>query len=107
MKEHVYYVYIVASNSRVIYIGFTSRIEIRIKQHRAGTYGGFTSKYKCHRLVWYERYQDVHRAIAREKELKGWVRKKKTRLIETINPTWEDLSLEWGKPIAPYQWLTK
>ncbi|MBS1815197.1 MAG: GIY-YIG nuclease family protein [Acidobacteria bacterium] len=104
MREHRYYVYIVSNRSRVIYVGITSAIERRMRQHREKTYGGFTAKYGCHRLVYYEVWQDVHRAIARETELKGWARAKKVALIERNNPTWEDLSAEWARPIDVYQW---
>ena len=55
----------------------------------------FTKKYKLDRLVYYERYEDVHRAIGREKQIKGWLRIKKIALIVSINPAWRDLSLEW------------
>jgi predicted GIY-YIG superfamily endonuclease len=63
-----------------------------------GTYGGFTSEYKVNRLVYYEQFQWVDVAIGREKQLKRWRREKKITLIERENPTWEDLSAEWGKP---------
>lgn len=96
--EHSYYVYILASKSRTLYIGVTNNLEVRIRQHRNGTFGGFTSEYKIHRLVYYERFTWIHSAIAREKQLKRWRREKKVWLIERENPTWEDLSAEWGQP---------
>ena len=98
----MYYAYIVASRSRNLYIGVTSEIEIRISQHRLGTFEGHTKKYRCHRLVWFERYQQVSDAIAREKQLKGWTRVKKIWLIERENPTWIDLSEEWDKPVKMF-----
>ena len=96
--EHLYYVYILASKSRTLYIGITNNLGTRIRQHRNGTLGGFTSDYNIHRLVYYESFTWVQSAIAREKQLKRWRREKKVALIERENPTWEDLSAEWGKP---------
>jgi putative endonuclease len=90
-KDHHYYVYILSSRSRTLYIGVTKRLVFRIDQHRSGELGGFTSKYKIHRLVYFERFQYIGNAIAREKELKGWLREKKVALISAENPTWEDL----------------
>ncbi len=99
MREHRYHVYIIASRSHTLYIGFTSAIERRVQQHKDGIYDGFSKKYRCDRLVYVELHDDVHRAIAREKQLKRWSRVKKITLIERTNPTWYDLSEEWGKPI--------
>jgi putative endonuclease len=100
MEEKLFYVYLVADRSRVLYVGFTSDLEVRIKQHREGRFAGFTSVYGCARLVWFERYGSAIDAISREKQIKRWRREKKVALIELTNPTWEDLSLEWGKPIV-------
>jgi putative endonuclease len=97
--EILYYVYIVASRSHTFYIGFTSGIEHRIWEHKNKVRNGFSKTYNCNRLVWYERYGDVHAAIAREKQLRRWSREKKITLIERTNPTWVDLSEDWGKPI--------
>jgi len=97
--EHRYYVYILASKSRVLYIGVTNDLRARILQHRSGEIGGFTSDYKVHRLVYYELHAWVQNAIAREKQLKRWRREKKVWLIERENPTWEDLAADWGKPV--------
>jgi putative endonuclease len=99
MKEHIYYTYIVASRSLNLYVGFTSDLIHRIKQHKEGAYEGYSKQYNCNRLVWFERYGDVHLAIAREKQLKGWTRTKKIALIQLQNPTWIDLSEDWGRPI--------
>jgi putative endonuclease len=74
---------------------------IRVTQHKNGTYEGFTSRYKLDRLVYYETFGLVQNAIAREKQLKGWTRKKKIGLIVSMNPTWRDLSEDWGRPIKP------
>jgi len=97
--EHSYYVYILASKSRVLYIGVTNDLRSRILQHRSGEIGGFTSDYRVHRLVYYEQHAWVQDAIAREKQLKRWRREKKVWLIERENPTWEDLAEDWGKPV--------
>lgn len=100
-EEKSYYVYMVAGRSRVLYVGFTSDLYQRVMQHRAGYVEGFTSQYHCARLVWYERYGEALPAIAREKQIKRWRREKKLFLIELENPTWEDLSADWGLPIEP------
>jgi len=93
--ERTYYVYILASRSRTLYTGVTNRLLERVRQHRQGTFPGFTSEYRIHRLVYFETYRDVKAAIAREKQIKGLSRAKKIALIETRNPTWEDLAAEW------------
>ncbi len=94
LREYSYYVYIVSSKSRTIYIGVTNDLLERVEQHRSGEYDGFTKKYRVQRLVYFERFQYIGNAIAREKELKGWLREKKIALIAADNPTWEDLYLE-------------
>jgi putative endonuclease len=96
--EPHFYVYILASRSRILYIGVTSKIEARLKEHRNGN-GGFAAQYRCHRLVLLERYAHPLTAIAREKQLKRWNRAKKITLIERTNPLWEDLSTAWGTPL--------
>jgi putative endonuclease len=101
MQERWYYVYIVASRSRALYTGVTGQIEVRVLQHRNKAFEGFSADYNCNRLVWYECYGDVRRAIGREKQIKGWARSKKLALIEKMNPTWVDLSEDWGKPLKP------
>ncbi len=90
-----YYVYIMASKSRVVYTGITNDLERRVNEHKNKIVEGFTSKYNVNRLVYFEETNDVHAALNREKQIKGWLRSKKTALIESINPTWKDLSLEW------------
>lgn len=97
MKGHRYSTYIMASRRGVLYIGVTSNLEVRVRQHKNGTYDGFTKKYECHRLVYYEVRDYIQAAIGREKELKGWSRAKKIALIESMNPHWEDLSESWGR----------
>ena len=105
MSRHIdqAYVYILASSFQHLYIGITTQIEIRVSQHKNGAYPeSFTSRYKIDKLVYLERYAMVSQAIAREKQLKRWSRIKKLRLIVAQNPTWKDLSEDWGKPITPY-----
>lgn len=99
-RKYEFWVYIMSSLSGTLYIGMTNNIERRAWEHKEGTVEGFSKKYGCTRLVFLEKYGDVHDAIAREKELKGWTRKKKIALIETDNPRWEDLAASWGRPMA-------
>jgi putative endonuclease len=98
MEDRLYYVYILASRSRVIYIGVSNHLVRRIQEHRDGLVPGFTSKYRIHRLVHFEMFHDVRAAIAREKQLKGWSRAKKVKLIEERNPTWDDLADRFFAP---------
>jgi len=77
---------------RTLYTGVTNNLERRLSQHRGGLVPGFTTRYRVFRLVHFEVFTDVRRAIAREKEIKGWRREKKVWLIQHDNPTWEDLS---------------
>jgi putative endonuclease len=76
----------------VLYTGVTNDLARRVWEHRNGTVKGFTKTYKVDRLVYYENHADPRDAIAREKEIKGWIRSKKNALVETLNPTWSDLS---------------
>ena len=101
MREHRYYVYFLASKSRVLYTGMTNNLERRVFEHKNDQTDGFTKQYRCHRLVYFESYDQVENAIDREKQLKRWNRAKKLFLIERSNPTWEDLLAEWRKPIEP------
>jgi putative endonuclease len=100
VREHRYAVYIMASRSHTLYIGVTNNISRRVRGHKEHSFEGFTSSYNVERLVWYEIRGDIRVAIAREKQIKRWRREKKIRLIESPNPTWQDLSEEWGKPIT-------
>jgi len=87
-----YYVYILASKRNgTLYVGVTNDILRRVWEHRSGKIEGFTQKYGVHILVWYETYADINVAIAREKQLKGWDRMWKIRLIEKENSGWNDL----------------
>ena len=97
-RDKRYYVYILASISRVLYVGVTGFLVARILQHKSGETDGFTRRYRVHRLVYYETFRYVNNAIAREKEIKKWRRERKIALIERENPTWEDLAADWAKP---------
>lgn len=90
-------VYIMASFSKTLYIGVTSDPVGRIWEHRTGATPGFTSRYRCIRLVLLEEYSDINDAIAREKALKGWTRARTLLLIEEENPRWRDLWYEMSK----------
>jgi putative endonuclease len=95
MDEKHYYVYIVASKSRVIYTGITNGLRKRVWQHKSGEMEGFTKQFRCSRLVYFETFHDVRNAIAREKQIKAFRREKNVALIEAENPTWEDLAGNW------------
>ncbi len=95
MPGQTYFVYIVASRSHTLYIGVTSNLQKRVFQHKWKEHDGFTERYNCDRLVWFETHQDVRNAIDREKQLKRWRREKKIALIEKMNPAWVDLSKDW------------
>ena len=85
-------VYILASQPNgTLYIGVTSDLITRIRDHKQGRFDGFAKKYGCKTLVWWEQHYDINVAIAREKQLKAWERKWKLALIEKGNPTWRDL----------------
>ncbi|MGA9507848.1 MAG: GIY-YIG nuclease family protein [Candidatus Sulfotelmatobacter sp.] len=86
VKVNEYCVYIVCSRTGTLYIGMTNSIYRRALEHKRGDIEGFASKYHCDPLVYYESFDDVHKAIGREKQLKGWIRAKKIALIESKNP---------------------
>jgi putative endonuclease len=89
------YVYILASKSRVLYIGITSDLRRRVYQHKIGLLPGFTLEYRVTRLVHFEWTDHIRAAIERERELKSWRRARKIELIEAHNPAWLDLALDW------------
>ena len=89
-----YYVYMATNASRTLYVGVTNNLPRRAAEHQAKTYEGFTVRYNIGQLVYCEETADVREAIAREKQLKRWTRRKKTALIESLNPTWADLAAE-------------
>ena len=95
---HQYWVYILSNKTHsVLYIGVTNDLYRRYFEHRNGVIEGFTKKYRCYSLLYYESYSYIEDAIAREKELKGWSREKKETLIRSLNPYWNYLAvdLEW------------
>jgi putative endonuclease len=99
------YVYILSNGFKKLYIGVTTELEERIREHKEKTHSrSHTAKYNITRLVYFERFSMISAAIVREKQLKGWLRIRKLELIISTNPTWRDLSEEWGKPIQLYQW---
>ena len=98
-----YYVYILASSFQSLYTGVTNDLPLRIRQHKtAENPKSFTARYKINKLVHYERFEYIQNAIAREKQIKGWLRIKKLQLIAATNPTWRDLSFDWGQPTEPF-----
>ncbi len=90
-----YWVYILSSKSRRVYVGVTNDLERRVCEHKSKAMQGFTKTYNIDRLVYFDETPDVRSAIEREKQIKGWRRDKKIALIESNNPTWDDLSSEW------------
>ena len=92
---HQYYVYVMTNGVRTLYIGVTNDLMRRVFEHKQKLVEGFTKKYNITMLVYYETTNDVRGAITREKQLKSWRRSKKIALIESMNPQWPDLSLEW------------
>ncbi|HLE32615.1 MAG TPA: GIY-YIG nuclease family protein [Bacteroidota bacterium] len=91
-----YYVYIMASMANAtIYVGVTNSLERRVQEHKEKLIRGFTQRYNCVKLVYFEEFGDIAEAIMREKELKGWRRSKKVALIEKMSPDWRDLSQDW------------
>ena len=91
-----YYVYIMTNRSHTLYTGVTNNLERRIHEHKMKLVAGFTTRYNITNLVYYETTGDIESAIAREKQIKGWLRRKKIALIESVNPEWRDLSLDWA-----------
>ena len=91
LRQHNYYLYIATNRSGTLYTGMTNDLVRRMSEHRAGEIEGFTKKYNITRLVYFEHTTDVNAAIAREKQIKGWRRNKKIKLIEKMNPSWRDL----------------
>ncbi len=97
LREHVYWVYILASDRNgTLYIGVTNDLYRRVLEHRQGLVPGFTKRYGVKRLVSFEEHGDIEDAIAREKSMKRWRRARKLQLIEKSNPQWRDLWVEIG-----------
>jgi putative endonuclease len=98
------YVYIMASSFQKLYIGVTTDLRLRVAKHKnKSNPDSHTARYNIDKLVYFERYLLVVQAIRREKVLKGWLRRRKLELIITTNPTWRDLSEDWGKPAKPFE----
>ncbi len=95
--EKRYYVYILASRSRNLYLytGVTNDLRRRVLEHKQGLLAGFTKKYRIHRLVYFESFNDVREALGREKQIKAWRREKRVALIKSGNPAWDDLAADW------------
>ncbi len=94
MEDRAYYLYILAGKSAVLYTGVTRDLVRRLAKHRERSVPGFTARYNVTRLVYYEIFGSAGAAIAREKQIKGWLRAKKIALIESKNPEWKDLTAE-------------
>ena len=94
-SQKQYYVYIMTNKSRTLYVGMTNNIKKRVYEHKSKLIDGFTKKYNISRLVYFETFGDSYSAIAREKTIKGWLRKKKIELVSRTNPDWRDLSEDW------------
>ena len=87
-----YFIYIISNESRMLYVGVTNDLHKRVFQHKSKLVPGFTQKYNLYKLVYFEQFGDIRAAIAREKEIKGWLRSKKVAVIAAINPQWMDLT---------------
>jgi putative endonuclease len=97
-----YCIYSLTNRSRTLYVGVTGNLHRRVWQHKQGSGSEFCKRYKLDRLVYYESFDDVIKAINREKQIKGPLRIKKIQLIVSMNPTWRDLSEKWYER-HPYQ----
>ena len=99
-KIHLYWVYFMANAyNNVLYIGITNDLFRRVYEHKSHKIKGFSYKYNCDKLVYFEEFSYVNDAILREKQLKNWKREWKNNLVNTINPDWSDLSLKWDKDL--------
>ena len=95
IKMGIYYIYILTNKTNnVLYTGITNNLERRVGEHKGKLIAGFTKKYNLTKLIYFEETNDVNSAITREKQIKGWLRTKKIKLIESVNPAWKDLSNE-------------
>lgn len=92
--SRTYFVYILASESRELYVGVTNNLERRLAEHRTGLYMGYAFEHDIKQLVHFEITKDIRAAISREKQIKAWTRSKRIRLIEKGNPEWRDLGAE-------------
>ena len=90
-----YYVYIMTNGKRTLYVGVTNNLVRRVYEHKYKLVEGFTEKYNLIYLAYYDETTDVMSAIEREKQIKGWRRSKKIELVESVNPKWKDLAMDW------------
>ncbi|HEX2786950.1 MAG TPA: GIY-YIG nuclease family protein [Ignavibacteria bacterium] len=96
MLTKQYYVYIITNKlNKVLYTGVTNNLCSRVSQHKSGIIDGFSKRYKLNKLIYFENTDDIKSAIEREKQIKGWLREKKIKLIENFNPQWNDLYEEY------------
>ncbi len=96
MEEKFYYIYILTNSSEaVLYVGVTNNLIRRMHEHQNKLIEGFTKKYNCTKLIYYEVTNDVYAALEREKQIKKWNRKKKEHLVNLDNPEWKDLSVDF------------
>ena len=96
VMQRRYFVYILSSKTKRLYIGVTNDLERRVAQHKRREVEGFTSRYNIDRLVYYEETDDIWPALNREKQLKGWMRIRKIELVSEMNPEWRDLAATWS-----------
>ena len=96
MMYNTYYIYMMTNiTNKVLYTGVTNDLERRVREHKSGLIPGFTQKYNCKKLVYYESFSEIEQAIRREKLIKEYRREKKNQLVESLNPEWKDLSEGW------------
>lgn len=94
-SNYCYYLYIMASDYGTLYVGMTNNLERRVEEHKMGIIEGFSKKYGCKKLAYFEESNDVNEIIDREKQIKKWRREKKETLIKLLNPSWKDLAKDW------------
>ena len=103
MVEYAY-VYILSNGFKKLYVGMTTQLASRVQQHKEHTNPEcHTARYNIDQLVYVETFTRVTAAIAREKQIKGWLRVRKLELIVSSNPDWKDLSADWGRPIESFR----
>ena len=102
MRDHIYFVYLLASRRNgTLYCGVTNNVQRRMAEHRAGKAESFTRRYGVTQLVWFEAHSDINEAILQEKRIKKWNRAWKIVMIEAVNPGWRDLAVDLGLPVLP------
>ncbi|HEV2490696.1 MAG TPA: GIY-YIG nuclease family protein [Candidatus Acidoferrales bacterium] len=94
-RHNTFWVYIMTNHSRTLYTGVTNDILRRVAEHKRGEIAGFTQRYRLVRLAYFESFASIRDAIVREKQIKGWLRRKKVALIHSGNPRWKDLAADW------------